>query len=105
MFVTTARLQRSYGLPKALARDIVVEGTQHALRRRWQPWAWLFASLMLPALAAGAGWVATWHGRPGLLAVMVGCAGWAMLGRWLGGEAMLATAAARARRPGRGHTP
>lgn len=108
MFVTVSRLQRSFGLPKALARDIVVEGTRRALRHRWQPWAWLVASLMFPVLAVGADWVPTWrawHGWPGLRAVVAGCAGWALLGQWLGGEAMLAAAAAKARRLRRGRTP
>jgi hypothetical protein len=105
MFLTTARLQHQYELPRALARDIVVEGTQQALRRRWQPWAWLFASLMLPVLAVAAGWLPGWramHGLAGLGAVITGCVGWSLLGQWLGGDAMLAAAAAKARRLERG---
>jgi hypothetical protein len=103
MFVTTTHLRRAYGLPTALARDIVAEAMQRVLRRRWQPWAWLLAWLMLPALAAGAGWFPTWHAVRGwaLAALAVGCFGWAALAQWLGGEAMLAAAGDKARRLGR----
>jgi len=104
MWVTTARIQRDFGLPEALAREIIVEGTQHALRRRWQLWAWLTNSLMVPVLATGAGWIPSWHasqGRPGLITLSVACACWELPGRRLGGGAMLAAAADQARRLGR----
>lgn len=103
MLVTTTHLRRAHGLPRALAREIVAEGMHHALRRHWQPWAWLLVMLMLPALAFGAGWLPTWRAVRGygLVALAVGCFGWAALAQWLGGQTMLAAARDKARRLGR----
>jgi len=103
MLVTATHLRRAHGLPRALAREIVAEGMHHALRRHWQPWAWLLVLLMLPALAFGAGWLPTWLAVRGygLVALAVGCFGWAALAQWLGGQTMLAAARDKARRLGR----
>ena len=50
-WITAQRLQREFALPKVLAREIVAEQWQAAVRTRWQPWVWL-ACWMMPVLAS-----------------------------------------------------
>lgn len=102
-FVTERQLQREFQLPKALAGEIEVEQTQRVLRSRWQPWAWLLCWL-LPAAACWFGWL---PGYPGLHAhlaanalLLIACAGWIGIARWLAAPAMLVAASTKARRLG-----
>lgn len=102
-FVTGRPLQREFQLPKALAGEIEVEQTQRVLRSRWQPWAWLLCWL-LPAAACWFGWL---PGYPGLHAhlaanalLLIACAGWIGIARWLAAPAMLVAASTKARRLG-----
>lgn len=80
-WISAARLAADHRLPPTLAGEIVNEATRRALRRHWQPWAWL-----LPCwLAALASWR---HGGNGL-----GMVALAVLGGlgWLGIARRLAT--------------
>ncbi len=104
-WMTTQRLQDEFALPRALAREIVVEQWQAAVCSRWQPWLWL-ACWALPVLACWSGWLPWSHGVHGHhMAVWLMIAagwGWLGIGRWLAGPAIRAAAAARARRMQRG---
>jgi hypothetical protein len=99
-WITTQRLQDEFALPRVLAREIVVEQWQAALRHRWQPWLWL-ASWALPVLACWSGWLPWNHGAPehhmALWLMIAAGWGWLGIGRWLAGPAIRASAA-RARR-------
>jgi hypothetical protein len=100
-WITTQRLQDEFALPRALAREIVVEQWQAALRSRWQPWLWL-ACWALLVLACWSGWLPWSRGvhepSAAVWLTLVASWGWIGIGRWLAGPAMLASAAVRARR-------
>lgn len=100
-WITTQRLQDEFALPRVLAGEIVAEQWQAAVRHRWQPWAWLVCCA-LPLLPCWFGWLPWSHGvhRHGAAVglMVIGSWGWIGIGRWLAGPAMLASAAARARR-------
>lgn len=100
-WITAQRLQREFALPKVLAREIVAEQWQAAVRTRWQPWVWL-ACWMMPVLAGWFGWL-PWnpdvHQYDVAVWLMIGATGgWAGIGHWMAGPAMLTAAAVRARR-------
>jgi hypothetical protein len=100
-WITAQQLQDEFALPRVLAREVVVEQWQAAVRCRWQPWVWL-ACWVLPVLARWSGWLPWDHGvhRHGAAVglMVIASWGWIGIGRWLAGPAMLASAAARARR-------
>ncbi|WEN15454.1 hypothetical protein PY254_01900 [Rhodanobacter sp. AS-Z3] len=48
MFTTVDTLVSQYALPKSVAREIIAEQTQTALRTRWQVWLWV-AVVVVPA--------------------------------------------------------
>ena len=106
-YITARRLQHEFKLPAVLAREIDTECTLHALRYRWQPWAWLMSWLLLPALVAWSAWLPScrhlFHGEMlSVLYMVIVLTGWVSLARWLAGPAMRVAAAAKSRRLGIG---
>lgn len=102
-WITAKHLQREFHLPKGLAREITGEQTQHALRRRWQPWLWLLCWL-LPALSCWFGWL-PWHAglsprAAGICLMIVAMTGWFGISFVLAGPAVLVAASRKARRLG-----
>jgi hypothetical protein len=83
-----------YRLRYPLAAEIVIEATQQALLRRWQPW--------LVALVVAVAWLTAWQvglsstARLGLLAG--GIAIWQATGRWLAAGLVHRAALAKAAR-------
>ena len=100
-WITARRLQREFALPMVLANEIVAEQWQAAVRTRWQTWVWL-ACWAVPVLACWFGWLPWNHGvhehNTAVWLLIVAGGGWAGMGHWLAGPAMLTAAAARARR-------
>ncbi len=99
-WITTQRLQDEFALPRALAREVIVEQWLAAVRYRWPPWIWL-ACWLLVALACWFGWL-PWN--PGVhdhsaavWPMIIAGWGWIGIGRWLAEPAIPVAAAARAR--------
>lgn len=93
--VRTETIAREFGLKEPLAREIVSEETQRALRRSKLAWLVLLSGL------AFAGWLYTAPG-PGRSAgfwVLLGTvAAWLVIGRYFAGPAIRKAAAAKAAR-------
>jgi len=85
-------ISEEYGIPPALAREIIGRETRRALLRRWQAWAWL---------ALTVGLAATLHAiQPGngLVALLIGAGAltvWYQVGRFLAEPAVHAAARGR----------
>lgn len=47
--IDAGTIAEEFGLPVPIAREIIADETQRALRSRWQPWAWL--AITLPVVA------------------------------------------------------
>lgn len=94
-FIRSETVAREHRLPMPVAREIVIDETQRALRRSGVAWGLLLCGI------AGAAWLATGSGAGGkpALALMLGSmVGWVALGRVLAGPAIRQTAMEKAAR-------
>ena len=94
--IDTGKLAKEFGLSESIAREIVADETQRALRTRWQPWVWLATTLPL------VGWyyVSTPpEGRLGPFFVLLGSmVTWLLIARYLAGPAIRVAAKNKADR-------
>lgn len=93
--VTTEVVAREYRLNEPLAREIVAEETQRALRRSWVAWLVFLVGLGL----AGYLYFASGSDKTTALWVLIGSmSAWMLVGRFLAGPAIRRAAKAKAAR-------
>lgn len=93
--ITTGAVAKEYGLSAPLAREIVAEETQRALRRSWVAWLVFLAGLGL------AGYLYSVPGSDKSSAIWVllgGLGAWMLVGRYLAGPAIRKAAKDKASR-------
>jgi thiol:disulfide interchange protein len=96
MFTKVETLVTQYELPKSVAREIIADETQTALRTRWQVWLWVVVAVA-PAVwfffqpHAGGRLAAFWI-------LLAACVIWFALGSYFATTSIHAAAKAKAER-------